>query len=191
MRPFFRYLSVALLAAALVLLQGCSRSEQPSNTAEGKPAAASPAPAGSAAAPASAPTAPPAGWKTVTNDAKTCRLSLPPTWGEQAPGMGMYSGPKGQEMVMFVDDEQTQKAGNWNPVREEIARKKSAGAKVEILEESPTGIIFQAPQGSVLAVMAFRRSPKTLCVAQIGVPAGDPALQKVAQQIAGSLAPAP
>ena len=92
---------------------------------------------------------------------------------------------------MFVDDEKTQKAGNWNSVREEIARKKSAGAKVEILEDSPTGILFQSQQGSVLGIMAFRRSPKTLCVAQIGVPAGDLTLQKVARQIADSLAPAP
>ena len=190
MRPFFRCLTAALLVAMLFLLQGCSRSEQPSNTPENKPTATSPDAAAPAAAPTSAPAAPPAGWKTVTNDAKTCRLSLPPTWGEQAPGMGMYSGPKGQEMVMFVDDEPTQKAGNWNPVREEIARKKSAGAKVEILEDSPTGMLFQSPQGSVMAMMAFRRSPKTLCVAQIGVPAGDPALQKVARQIADSLAPA-
>ncbi len=127
----------------------------------------------------------------MTNDSKTCRLSLPPNWGEQAPGMGMYSGPKGQEMVMFIADEQAQKAGNWNPVREEIARKKSAGAKVEILEDSPTGMIFQTQQGSVLAVMAFRRSPKTLCAAQIGVPAGDAASQTIARQIADSLAPAP
>ncbi|MGH9669039.1 MAG: hypothetical protein ACRD3A_02875 [Terriglobales bacterium] len=123
----------------------------------------------------------------MTNDAKTCRLSLPPTWAEQAPGTGMFGGPQGQEMVMFMEDEETQKAGNWNPVRQEISRKKSTGAKVEILEDSATGIIFQSPQGSVLGMMAFRRSPKTLCVAQIGVPAGDPALQKVAKQIADSL----
>jgi hypothetical protein len=174
-----------LAGLALLGMLACSGSQPPANTAESKPAAAP----SSAAAPA--PAAPPAGWKTVTNETKTCRLSLPPTWGEQAPGMGMFSGPKGQEMVMFIEDEQAQKAGNWNPVREEIARKKSAGGKVEILEESPTGMIFQAPQGSVLAVMAFRRSPKTLCAAQIGVPVGDPALQKVARQIADSLAPAP
>ena len=187
--PLFPFACFALLG-----LLACS-SQPPANTSENKPtaaptSAAAPAPAAPATS-ASAPTAPPAGWKTVTNETKTCRLSLPPTWGEQAPGMGMFSGPKGQEMVMFMDDERTQKAGNWNPVREEIARKKSAGSKVEILEDSPTGMIFQAPQGSVLAVMAFRRSPKTLCVAQIGVPAGDPALQTVARQIAGSLAPAP
>ena len=105
--------------------------------------------------------------------------------------MGMFGGPKGQEMVMFIEDEQTQKAGNWNPVQAEIARKKATGAKVEVLEESPSAITFQAPQGSVLTMMAFRRSPKTLCVAQIGVPTGDPAEQRVARQIAGSLTPAP
>ncbi len=185
--PLFPFACFALLG-----LLACS-SQPPASTAESKPAAAStaataPAPA---ATPASAPTAPTAGWKTVTNDTKTCRLSLPPGWGEQAPGMGMFSGPKGQEMVMFMEDEQTQKAGNWHPVREEIARKKSAGAKVEILEDSPTGMLFQFPQGSVVGMMAFRRSPKTLCVAQIGVPEGDPALQKVARRIADSLAPAP
>lgn len=179
---------------ALLGLLACSSNQPPANPAE-KPAAApssaaAPAPA-AAPTSASAPTAPPVGWKTVTNDTKTCRLSLPPTWGEQPPGMGMFSSPKGQEMVMFMEDAQTQKASNWNPVREEIARKKSAGAKVEILEDSPSGMIFQFPQGSVVGMMAFRRSPKTLCVAQIGVPAGDPALQKVALQIAGSLTPAP
>jgi hypothetical protein len=126
----------------------------------------------------------------VTSASKTCRLSLPPDWGEQA-GMEMFSGPKGQEMVMFIEDGQTQKAGNWNPVREEIARKKSAGGKVEVLEDSPNRIIFQAPQGSVLAVMAFQRSSKTLCAAQIGVPVADPASQKLARQIAESLASAP
>jgi hypothetical protein len=193
MRSFFSCRSLVLPAAALLLLLACSSNQPPSSTAESKPAAASPyaAAPGPAAAPASAPTAPPAGWKTVTNDSKTCRLSLPPTWGEQAPGMGMFSSPKGQEMVMFVDNEKTQKAGNWNPVREEIARKRSSGTKVEILEDSPAGILFRSPQGSVVGMMAFRRSPKTLCVAQISVPAGDPALQKVARQIADSLAPAP
>lgn len=188
--PLFSFACLALLG-----MLGCSGSQPPANTAESKPAtaptsAAAPAPAATPTS-ASAPTAPPAGWKTVTNGAKTCRLSLPPTWGEQPPGMGMYSGPKGQEMVMFIEAEPAQKAGNWNPVREEIARKKSAGGKVEILEDSPTGMIFQSPQGSVLALMAFRRSPKTLCAAQIGVPAGDPASQKIARQIADSLAPAP
>ena len=126
----------------------------------------------------------------MTNDNKTCRLSLPPTWPEQGAGSGMFGRMEKGEMAMFIDDEQTQKAGNWNPVRAEIARKKAAGGKVEVLEDTPTSIIFQAPQGSVLAVVAFRRSPKTLCAAQIGVPAGDPAQQKVAQQIAGSLTPA-
>ena len=92
---------------------------------------------------------------------------------------------------MFVEDEETQKAGNWNHVRAEIARKKSAGAKVEVLEDSAAGMIFQFPQGSVLGLMVFRRSPKSLCVAQIAVPGGDPALQKIARQIADSLAPAP
>ena len=188
MRPPSR--GIVLLAAAFLVLPACNRTQPPSSTAESKPV---PAPSAAAPAPvaASAPTSPSPGWKTVTNDAKTCRLSLPPNWGEQAPGMGMFSGPKGQEMVMFLEDEQTQKAGNWNPVREEISRKRSAGAKVEILEDSPTAIVFQAPQGSVLAMMAFRRSPKTLCAAQIGVPAGDPASQKIARQIADSLAPAP
>ena len=85
------------------------------------------------------------------------------------------------EMAMFIDDEETQKAGNWDPVRKQMTLKKSAGAKVEILEDSASSIIFQVPQRSVLAVIAFRRSPKTLCAAQIGVPAGDPAQQKVAQ----------
>lgn len=176
---------------ALAALLACGRSEHPSNTAGSKPAAPASA-AAPAATPASAPApAAPADWKTITNDNKTCRLSLPPTWGEQAPGMGMYADPKGQTMVMFIEDEQTQKAGNWDPVRAEIAKKKSSGAKVEVLEDSPNGIVFQAPQGSVLAVMAFRRSPKTLCVAQIGVPASDPAMQKVAKQIADSLATMP
>lgn len=103
--------------------------------------------------------------------------------------MGMFGGPPGT-MLMFIEDEQTQKAGNWEPVRAEIKKKTSSGAKVEVLEDSPNGIVFQSPQGSVLAVMAFRRSPKTLCAAQIGVPAGDPAQQKIARQIADSLAPA-
>ena len=169
----------------LVGLLACSGGQPPSSTAESQPTAAPP----SAVAPA--PAAPPTGWKTVTNDSKTCRLSLPPTWGEQTPGAGMFSGPKGQEMVMFMEDEETQKAGNWDPVRKQINLKKSAGAKVEVLEDSANGMIFQAPQGSVLAVMAFRRSPKTLCAAQIGVPAGDRASQKIARQIADSLAPAP
>ena len=92
---------------------------------------------------------------------------------------------------MFMEDDETRRIGNWNPVREEIARKKSAGGKVEVLEDSTTGMIFQFPEGSVVGIMAFRRSPKNLCVAQIAVPAGDPALQKVARQIANSLAPAP
>ncbi len=167
---------------ALIGLPACSRNEQPSSTLESKPATAPP----SAAAPA--PAAPPAGWKSVSNDNKTCRLSLPPTWSDQ--GMGMFGGPPGT-MVMFMEDEETQKAGNWVPVQAEIDRKKSTGAKVEILEDSTSGMIFQASQGSVLAMMAFRRSPKTLCVAQIGVPAGDAAQQKVARQIAQSLTPAP
>jgi hypothetical protein len=191
MRPFFQRTSTVILAAALLVSLACSRPEQPSSTAETKPAAAptsATAPAPAAAPAASAPAAP-AGWKTVANDSKTCRLSLPPNWSDQ--GMGMFGGPKGQEMVMFIEDEQTQKAGNWNPVQAEIARKKATGAKVEVLEESPSAITFQAPQGSVLTMMAVRRSPKTLCVAQIGVPAGDPAEQKMARQIAGSLTPAP
>jgi hypothetical protein len=137
---------------------------------------------------ASSPAVPPAGWKTVMNDGKTCKLSLPPAWVQPDSG-GMFGRMEKGEMAMFAEDEETQKAGNWGPVHREIEKKKAKGAKVEILEESPQHIIFQMPQGSVLAVMAFRRSPKTLCVAQIGVPAGDPAQQKVARQIAGSLAP--
>ena len=92
-------------------------------------------------------------------------------------------------MAMFIEDEETPKAANWDPVHREIEKKKATGAKVEILEESPERIIFQAPQGSVLAVMSFRRSGKTLCAAEIGVPAGDAAEQKTARQIAESLAP--
>ena len=162
----------ALLALAGMLAYGSS--QQPG--AKSKPAAPAP---------------PPAGWKTVTNDTRTCKLSLPPKWTESPPGSGMFSGPQGTEMVMFIEDEETAKAGNWDPVRKEIERKKATGVKVEILEDTPASIIFQAPQGSVLAVMSFRRSPKTLCALQIGVPAGDPAQQKVAKQIAQSLAPMP
>lgn len=169
-------LLISFVMLALVGMLAYGSSPQTSASAKAKPSASA---------------APPAGWKAVTNDAKTCKLSLPPKWAESSPGSGMFSGPQGTEMVMFIEDEETQKAGNWDPVHAEIARKRATGAKVEILEESPNRIIFQAPQGSVLAVMSFRRSPKTLCVAQIGVPAGDPASQKIARQIAGSLAPAP
>jgi len=138
----------------------------------------------------SASAAPPAGWKTVTNDAKTCKLSLPPAW-VQPDSEGMFGRMEKGEMAMFIEDEETQKAGNWDPVHQMIDKKKSTGAKVEILEESPERIIFQAPHGSLLAVMSFRRSPKTLCVAQIAVPAGEPDSQETARQIAESLAPAP
>jgi len=140
---------------------------------------------------AAAPAATPAGWKTVTNDTKTCKLSLPPEWKESPPDSGMFDGPEAGEMVMFIEDEETAKAGNLDPIRAEIARKKAAGTKVEVLEDTPTSIIFQSPRGSLLAVLAFRRSPKTLCVVQIAVPAADPAVQKVARQIADSLTPAP
>ena len=172
MRPFSRNILAALLAAGFVLLLACSSSPPPVSAA------------------ASSPAAPPAGWKTVMNDSKTCKLSLPPAW-VQPDSDGMFGRTEKGEMAMFMEDEETQKAGNWGPVHREIENKKAKGAKVEILEESPSRIIFQMPQGSVLAVMAFRRSPKTLCVVQIGVPAGDPASQKIARQIADSLAPAP
>ena len=166
-----------LISSALLALVGMvayGSSQQPSAGAKSKPAASSA----------------PAGWKTVTNDAKTCTLSLPPAWVEPDSG-GMFGRMEKGEMAMFIEDEETQKAGNWDPVHREIEKKKATGAKVEILEESPDRIIFQAPQGSVLAVMSFRRSSKTLCVAQIGVPAGDPAQQKIAKQIAESLKTVP
>ena len=171
MRPFSRSIMVAFLAVGFALLLVCSSSQPPVSAA------------------ASSPAAPPAGWKTVMNDSKTCKLSLPPAWVQPDSG-GMYGRMEKGEMAMFAEDEETQKAGNWAPVHREIEKKKAAGAKVEILEESPQHIIFQMPQGSVLAVMAFRRTPKTLCVVQIGVPAGDPASQKIALQIARSLSPA-
>jgi hypothetical protein len=138
----------------------------------------------------SASTAPPAGWKTVMNDSKTCKLSLPPAW-VQPDSDGMFGRMEKGEMAMFIEDEETQKAGNWDPVHQMIDKKKSRGGKVEILEESPERIIFQTPHGSLLAVMSFRRSPKTLCVAQIAVPAGEPDSQEIARQIAESLAPTP
>lgn len=170
MRPFSRTVLVALLAVGFVLL--LAGSSQPPVSAA-----------------ASSPAATPTGWKTVMNDSKTCKLSLPPAWVQPDSG-GMFGRMEKGEMAMFIEDEETQKAGNWGPVHQMIEKKKATGAKVEILEESPQHIIFQAPQGSVLAVMSFRRSPKTLCAAQIGVPAGDPASQKIALQIAQSLSPA-
>lgn len=149
---------------------------------------ASQQPAGGAKA-NSAASAAPAGWKTVTNDAKTCKLSLPSAWVQPDSG-GMWGNMEKGEMAMFIEDEETQQAGNWDAVHREIEKKKATGAKVEILEESPGHIIFQAPEGQVLAVMSFRRSGKAMCAAQIAVAAGDAAEQKVAQQIARSLAPA-
>ena len=166
-------LLVSLVLLAVVGLLAYGSSQQPATGAKAKPSAS----------------AAPAGWKTVTDDAKTCKLSLPPAWIEPGGGGGMWGRMEKGEMAMFIEDEETQKAGNWDPVHREIEKKKATGAKVEILEESPDRIIFQAPQGRVLAMMAFRRSPKTLCAAQIGVPAGDPAQQKIAKQIAESLTP--
>lgn len=136
------------------------------------------------------PAAPPPGWKTVANDAKTCRLSLPPAW-VRPDSDGIWGRMDKGEMVMFIEDPEAQQAGDWGPVHKMIDRRKSTGAKVEILEESPARIIFQSPQGSLLAVMSFHRSPKRLCAVQIAVAAGDPALEKIARQIAGSLAPVP
>lgn len=169
-------LLVSFVLLALVGMLAYASSPQTSTGAKAKPAV-------------SAPAAPPAGWKTVMNDSKTCKLSLPPAWVQPDSG-GMFGRMEKGEMAMFVEDEETQKAGNWDPVHREIEKKKATGAKVEILEESAQHIIFRAPQGSVLAVISFRRSPKTLCAAQIGVPAGDPDSQKTALQIAKSLAPA-
>lgn len=169
-------LLLSFLLLALVGMLAYGSNPQAASGAKAKPAA-------------SAAAAPPAGWKTVMNDSKTCKLSLPPNWVQPDSG-GMFGRMENGEMAMFLEDPETQKAGNWDAVHREIEKKKATGAKVEILQESPQHIIFQAPQGSVLAVMSFRRSPKTLCVAQIGVPAGDPAAQKVARQIADSLAPA-
>ena len=94
-------------------------------------------------------------------------------------------------MAMFIEDEEIQQAGDWGPVHKVIDKRKSKGAKVEILEETPERIIFQSPQGSILAMMSFRRSPKTLCVVQIGVPAADAAQEKLARQIAESLTTVP
>lgn len=164
-------ISFALLALVGLLAHGSG--PQTSAGAKAKPSAS----------------AAPAGWKTVTNDAKTCKLSLPPAW-VQPDSNGMWGRMEKGEMAMFVEDEETQQAGDWGPVHKVIDKKQASGAKVEILEESPNRIIFQAPQGSLLAMMSFRRSPKTLCVVQIAVPAGDLAQQKVARQIAESLGPA-
>ena len=169
--PHRLLIGLALLALVGMLAYGSS--QQPATGAKAKPSAS----------------AAPAGWKTVTNDAKTCKLSLPPAWIEPGGGGGMWGRMDKGEMAMFIEDQETQAAGDWGPVHREIEKKKATGAKVEVLEDTPTRIIFQAPQGSVLAVMAFRRSPKTLCAAQIGVPAGDPAQQKIAKQIAESLTP--
>ena len=172
MRPFSRHILAALLAVAFVLLLVSSSSQPPVSAA------------------AASPAAPPPGWKTVTNDAKTCHLSLPPAW-VQPDSDGIWGRTEMGEMVMFVEDEETQQAGDWGPVHRMIDKKKSRGTKVEILEESPERIIFQAPHGSLLAVMSYRRSPKTLCVVQIAVPAGEPDSQTIARQIADSLAPTP
>lgn len=169
-------LLISFVLLALVGMLAYGSSSQSSAGAKAKPAA-------------SASAAAPAGWKTVMNDGKSCKLSLPPAWVQPDSG-GMFGSMEKGEMAMFIEDEETQKAGNWDPVHQMIDKKKATGAKVEILEEDPQHIIFQAPQGSVLAVMSFRRSPKTLCAAQIGVPAGDPASAKIALQIARSLAPA-
>ena len=138
----------------------------------------------------SKPPATPADWATVTNEAKTCKLSLPPAWVSPDSG-GIWGRMDQGEMAMFVEDEETQQAGDWGPVHKMIDKRKSTGAKVEILEESPERIIFQSPHGSILAMMSFRRSPKTLCAVQIGVPAGDPAQVKTARQIAESLTVVP
>ena len=170
MRPFSRHILVALLTVAFVLLLVSSRSRPPVFAA------------------ASSPAAPPPGWKTVTNDDKTCHLSLPPAW-VQPDSDGIWGRIDRGEMVMFVEDPETQQAGGWGPVHKMIDKRKSTGAKVEILEESPARIIFQSPQGSLLAVMSFHRSPKTLCVVQIAVAAGEPDSHKIARQIAESLAP--
>ena len=167
-------LLVALVLLAVIGLLAYGWSQQPATGAKAKASAS----------------AAPAGWKTVTNDAKTCKLSLPPAWIEPGGG-GMWGRMDKGEMVMFIEDEETQQAGNWDAVHREIEKKKATGAKVEILAESPDRIIFQAPQGSVLAVLSFRRSGKTLCAAEIGVPAGDAADEKIAKQIAESFAPAP
>ena len=168
-------LLIGLALLALVGMLAYGSSQQHATGAKAKPSAS----------------AAPAGWKTVTNDAKTCKLSLPPAWIEPGGGGGMWGRMEKGEMAMFIEDEETQKAGNWDPVHREIEKKKATGAKVEILEETPERMIFQAPQGSILAVMSFHRSPKTLCAAQIGVPAGDSAEEKIARQIAESLAPTP
>lgn len=138
----------------------------------------------------SKPPATPADWVTVTNDAKTCKLSLPPAW-VQPDSDGIWGRMDQGEMAMFVEDEETQQAGDWEPLHRVIEKRKSTGAKVEILEETPERIIFQSPHGSILATMSFRRSPKTLCAVQIGVPAGDPEQVKIARQIAESLTTLP
>ena len=124
------------------------------------------------------------------NDGKTCKLSLPPAW-VQPDSDGMWGRMEKGEMAMFIEDEETQKASDWGPVHKMIDKRKGTGAKVEILEESPERIIFQSPQGSLLAVMSFHRSPRTLCAVQIAVAAGEPDSQKIARQIAESLTPAP
>jgi len=163
-------LLLALPALAAMLASGSG--QQPAAGAKSKPAA------------------PPPGWKTVTNDAKTCKVSLPPAW-VQPDSDGIWGRMEKGEMAMFIEDPEAQQAGDWGPVHKVIDKRKGTGAKVEILEESPARIIFQSPQGSLLAVMSFHRSPKTLCAVQIAVAAGDPALEKIARQIAESLASAP
>ena len=90
-------IGLALLAVAGMLAYGWSQQ-----------------PAAGTKAKSSASTAP-AGWKTVTNDAKSCKLSLPPAWIEPGGG-GMWGRMEKGEMAMFVEDEETQQAGNWDPV---------------------------------------------------------------------------
>ncbi len=138
----------------------------------------------------SEPAAPPADWVTVTTDTKTCKRSHPPAW-VQPDSDGIWGRTEEGEMAMFVEDEETQQAGNWGPVHRMIDNNEAKGVKVEILEESPERIIFQASRGSALVMMSYRRSPETLCAVQIAVPAEDPAQRKIARQAADSLTTVP